>query len=70
VLFTNGWVAREHGDLLLYYASGDTRTHVAATTVEKMLDYVRNTPEDAGTSFHCTQQRIELIRRNREFLQQ
>jgi hypothetical protein len=46
VLFCNGMVARKNGDLLIYYASSDTRCHVATTTIAKMLDYVKNTPED------------------------
>jgi 4-O-beta-D-mannosyl-D-glucose phosphorylase len=68
VLFSNGWVAREDGQLLLYYASGDTRMHVATTTVEKMLDYVLNTPADPGTSHGCAKQRVDLIHKNKAFL--
>ena len=40
VVFANGWVARPNGDVFIYYGSSDTRTHVATTTVEKLLDYV------------------------------
>lgn len=65
-LFSNGMVAREDGSLFIYYASADTRVHVATTTVDKMLDYVINTPEDAGRSYACAVQRIELIERNME----
>lgn len=64
VLFCNGAVSRENGDVFIYYASSDTRCHVATTTVEKLLDYVMNTPEDAGRTYACVQQRIELINRN------
>jgi len=64
VVFCNGAVAREDGALLIYYASSDTRVHVATTTVEKMLDYVINTPEDPLRSYACVQQRINLIERN------
>jgi 4-O-beta-D-mannosyl-D-glucose phosphorylase len=64
VLFCNGAVARENGDLFIYYASSDTRMHVATTTVDRMLDYVRNTPPDGGRSAFCVAQRIALIGRN------
>lgn len=68
VIFCNGAVTRANGDILIYYASSDTRCHVAATTVDKMLDYVMNTPEDPLRSYACVQQRIELISRNLELL--
>jgi 4-O-beta-D-mannosyl-D-glucose phosphorylase len=61
VLFSNGWVARENGDILIYYGSSDTRTHVATSTVEKLLDYVLNTPEDGLRTSVCVQQRVNLI---------
>jgi 4-O-beta-D-mannosyl-D-glucose phosphorylase len=69
VVFSNGWVARQNGQLLLYYASSDTRCHVAVTTVEKLVDYCKNTPRDPLRSFSCAQQRMDLIRRNLEILQ-
>jgi len=65
VVFSNGWVARKNGELLIYYASSDTRLHVARTSVERMLDYVMNTPEDPLRSAACVAQRMELIERNR-----
>lgn len=46
VLFSNGWIAGDDGTVLIYYASSDTRMHVAASTIERLLDYVMNTPED------------------------
>ncbi len=64
VTFSNGWVARENGEVLIYYASSDTRMHVASSTVERLLDYVMNTPEDPLRSAACVQQRLELIRKN------
>jgi 4-O-beta-D-mannosyl-D-glucose phosphorylase len=64
VVFSNGAVAREDGSLLIYYASSDTRCHVAATTVEKLIDYVINTPEDPLRSRACVEQRIGLIEKN------
>jgi 4-O-beta-D-mannosyl-D-glucose phosphorylase len=69
VIFCNGAVARSNGDLFIYYASSDSRCHVAATTVDKLMDFVMNTPEDPLRSYACVQQRIELIRKNLEFIQ-
>jgi 4-O-beta-D-mannosyl-D-glucose phosphorylase len=64
VVFANGWVARKNGDVFIYYGSSDTRTHVATTTVEKLLDYAKNTPPDAMRSKLCVDQRCEMIARN------
>ena len=64
VVFANGWVARPNGDVFIYYGSSDTRTHVATTTVEKLLDYVANTPEDGRRSKICVEQRCRLIKNN------
>ena len=68
VVFCNGAVARANGELLIYYASSDTRVHVARTTVDKMLDYVINTPEDPLRSYACVRIRKELIDRNMELI--
>ncbi|NBH72008.1 glycosidase [Clostridiaceae bacterium] len=68
VVFTNGAVVRKGGQVLIYYASSDTRVHVAETTVEKLADYVFHTPQDPGRSADCVRQRVEMIRRNRELL--
>lgn len=68
VVFTNGAVVRENGQVLIYYASSDTRMHVAETTMEKLVDYVFNTPEDPGRSADCVRQRVEMIRKNQELL--
>ena len=65
VAFSNGWVVRKDGSVFIYYASSDTRTHVATTTVDRLLDYAMNTPADALCSASCVQQRIGLIRANR-----
>ena len=64
VVFSNGWVARDNGDVFIYYGSSDTRTHVATSTVEKLLDYVTKTPPDGLKSSRCVEQRCELIRKN------
>ncbi len=68
VVFTNGAIARENGDVFIYYASSDTRMHVATTTVERLTDYVFNTPEDKLRSVDCVAQRCELISKNLEIL--
>ncbi len=64
VVFSNGWVERENGEVLIYYASSDTRMHVATSTIEKLLDYVINTPEDGISSAKSLSTRIELIKKN------
>lgn len=68
VVFTNGAIARENGDVYIYYASSDTRLHAATTTVEKLEDYLFNTPPDALRSSDCVRQRMELIKGNMEEL--
>lgn len=70
VVFTNGAVVRENGQVLIYYASSDTRMHVAETTLEKLADYVFETPRDPGRSADCVRQRAELIRKNRKLLEE
>lgn len=64
VAFSNGWVARG-GDVFIYYGASDTRTYVATTTVERLLDYVLNTPPDPLRSALSVRQRIALIDKNR-----
>ena len=64
VVFSNGWVARKNGDVLVYYGSSDTRLHVATSTVDRLLDYVLNTPEDPLRSYACVEQRHALIEKN------
>ncbi len=68
VVFTNGAIADEDGRVFLYYASSDTRMHVAETTVERLCDYVFHTPADPLRSPDCVRQRCELIRKNLEYL--
>src|SRR5208337_3166469 len=64
VAFANGWVARPNGDVFIYYGGSDTRTYVVTTTIEKLLDYVNNTPEDGLRSKICVEQRCRLIEKN------
>lgn len=65
VLFTNGLIAEPNGRVLLYYGSSDTRLHVAESSVEQLLDYVRNTPPDPRSSRGSVEQRRALLRKNR-----
>ncbi len=64
VLFNNGWILKDDGEVLIYYAASDTRQHVASARLEDLVDYVMNTPEDPGRTHACVQKRIELIDRN------
>ena len=68
VVFTNGAIADEDGSVYIYYASSDTRLHVASTTIEKLLDFAFNTPADPLRSVDCVKQRCELIDKNLEYL--
>ena len=68
VVFTNGAIADNDGQLYIYYASSDTRLHVASTTVDKLLDYAFHTPEDPLRSRDCVKQRCDLIDRNLAYL--
>jgi 4-O-beta-D-mannosyl-D-glucose phosphorylase len=63
VTFSNGWVRRGN-DVFIYYGASDTRTNVATTTVDRLLDYVLHTPPDPLRSALCVRQRIELIEKN------
>lgn len=68
VVFTNGAIVNENNEVFIYYASSDTRLHVATTTIDKLVDYVFNTPSDPGRSVKCVEQRYELIANNLELL--
>ena len=68
VVFTNGAIVNEQGEVFIYYASSDTRMHVATTTIDKLIDYVFHTPADPGRSVECVAQRCDLIQKNLEFL--
>ena len=64
VLFSNGWIADEDGTVFIYYASSDVKMHVATSTIEKLLDYVINTPEDGLSSEASVQTVISIIDKN------
>ncbi|MBR6955150.1 MAG: glycosidase [Clostridia bacterium] len=67
VVFTNGAIV-DGKKLYIYYASSDTRLHVAATDLDRLCDYVFNTPEDPLRSADCVRQRVAFIRQNKAFL--
>lgn len=68
VVFTNGAIAKDNGEVFIYYASSDTRMHVATTTIDKLMDYVFETPSDPLRSVECVAQRCSLIDKNLEYL--
>ncbi len=64
VLFCNGWVVDEDGKVFIYYASSDTRMHVATSSLERLTDYVVNSPEDGWTSANSVKTINKLIDKN------
>ncbi len=67
VVFSNGWIADDNGTVFIYYASSDTRMHVATTTIEQLIDYVVNTPEDEGNSFSSAMAVQQIIDKNKPY---
>lgn len=65
VLFSNGWIADGDGKIFVYYASSDTRTHVATSTIDILVDYCKNTPEDKLYSNGSVETILQLIERNK-----
>ena len=68
VVFTNGAIVNEKNEVFIYYASADTRMHVATTTLDRLIDFTFNTPRDPGRSPDCVKQRCSMIEKNMEFL--
>lgn len=68
VVFTNGAISDDDGMVYIYYAASDTRMHAATTSIDKLEDYLFNTPKDALRSPDCVKQRCALIARNLELL--
>jgi 4-O-beta-D-mannosyl-D-glucose phosphorylase len=68
VLFTNGWIADEDGTVFIYYASSDTRMHVAVSSIDKLVDYCLNTPADGLRSAASVETLKKQITKNLEFL--
>lgn len=65
VLFSNGWIADEDGTVYIYYASSDTRMHVATSTIERLIDYCRHTPEDELRSAASVKNIYDIIEANK-----
>ncbi len=66
VLFANGWIRNENDEVFIYYGSSDTRMHVATSTIDRLLDYCLNTPEDGLRSAESVKKINELVDRNRK----
>ncbi|WP_178983380.1 glycoside hydrolase family 130 protein [Winogradskyella helgolandensis] len=67
VLFSNGWIEDKDGTVYIYYASSDTRMHVAVSSIDVLVDYVTNSPKDSYTSASSVDTIINLIDNNKEF---
>ena len=68
VVFSNGWIADDDGIVYIYYASSDTRMHVAVSSIEKLLDYVMNTPADGLRTATSVQTLISIIDKNKAYI--
>ncbi|AQX51803.1 glycoside hydrolase family 130 protein [Elizabethkingia anophelis] len=64
VVFSNGWIVDQDGSVFIYYASSDTRLHVATSTIDKLMDYIINTPEDGFRSATSVETLNTIIRNN------
>lgn len=65
VLFSNGWVVNEKGEVFIYYASSDTRLHVATSTIDQLVDYCLHTPADGLSSASSVATIKEMVKRNK-----
>lgn len=70
VVFSGGWIKDDDGKVFIYYASSDTRVHVASSSIDLLLDYAKNTPADTYYSAKCVETRIDLIKRNKIFMKE
>ncbi len=68
VVFSNGWIAEDDGTVYIYYASSDTRMHVAISSIDKLLDYVMNNPEDEFSSAKSVETVMGLINKNKTYI--
>jgi len=67
VAFSNGWIMDDDGRVLIYYATADTRLHVAVSSVERLVDYCLNTPEDGYTTAASVETIKQLIQKNKQW---
>lgn len=65
VVFSNGWIADDDGKVFIYYASSDTRMHVATSTIDQLIDYCKNTPADGLTTSASVETVKRLIAKNK-----
>jgi len=70
VVFSNGWILDDDGKVFIYYASSDTRMHVALSTVEQLIDYIMNTPADGLRSATSVDRLNKLIEKNKSYLKE
>ena len=66
VAFSNGWIADDDGRVFIYYATADTRMHVATSSIERLIDYCMKTPEDGLTTAASVETIKQLIRKNKK----
>lgn len=66
VLFCNGWIADEDGKVFIYYASSDTRMHVAVSSIDRLVDYCMHTPADGFTTATSVENILSIIQKNKE----
>lgn len=64
VAFSNGWILDDDGRVLIYYATADTRLHVAVSSLDRLIDYCLHTPEDGLTTGASVENIKQLIRKN------
>lgn len=69
VVFSNGWIADEDGTIFIYYASSDTRLHVATTSIDQLVDYCMNSPQDKLRSAASVKTINALIDKNEKFME-
>lgn len=69
VVFSNGWIADDDGTVFIYYASSDTRMHVATSSIGQLIDYVINTPEDGLRSASSVESIFNIIKHNQDYLE-
>ncbi len=67
VVFANGWIADEDGKVFIYYGSSDTRMHVATSTIDRLIDYCMNTPEDGYSTGKSVETIKKLVAKNRNY---
>lgn len=68
VAFSNGWILDEDGKIFIYYASSDTRMHIATSTLDRLIDYVMNNPADGFSSAESVKTLNRIIAQNKNYL--